>query len=145
MVGFKQVFKYVYGVLFVAIGVMHFASPEFFLQIMPPYLPWHGGFVYLSGFFEIAGGIGLMIPRTQRAAAWGLIALLIAVFPANIHLYLNYAEIMPDVPHALQLIRLPFQLVFIALAWWYTSPAGSAGHESNRGENFNSADPAQTS
>lgn len=101
---------------------MHFASPEFFLRIVPTYLPWRRGLVYLSGFFEIAGGIGLMIPRTQRAAAWGLVALLIAVFPANIRLYLHYKEIMPEVSAAFHLIRLPFQLVFIALAWWYTRP-----------------------
>lgn len=136
MDGFKQVFKYVYGVLFVTIGVMHFASPEFFLRIMPTYLPWHAALVYVSGFFEIAGGIGLMIPRTQRAAAWGLVALLIAVFPANIHLYLHYEEIMPDVSATFHLIRLPFQLVFIALAWWYAGLPGGAGHESNPGEDI---------
>jgi len=85
--------------------------------------------VYVSGFFEILGGIGLMIPFISVAAAWGLIALFIAVFPANIYLTLNNIKI-EGIPHS-QLfywIRLPFQAVLIAWAYWYTRhPEKQAG------------------
>lgn len=76
--------KVLFAAFFVLAGVGHFANPNFFLKIMPPYLPWHRELVYLSGGLEILLGLLLLIPRFQRHAAWGLIALLIAVFPANI-------------------------------------------------------------
>jgi uncharacterized membrane protein len=76
--------------------------------------------VYISGFFEILGGIGLLIPFVSVAAAWGLIALFIAVFPANIYMTLHNIQI-DGIPHnqALYWARLPFQAVFIAWAYWY--------------------------
>jgi uncharacterized membrane protein len=104
--------------LFVFAGVMHFVNEEFFLRIMPPYLPWHRELVAISGLFEIALGIGLLIPRTQSLSAWGLIALLIAVFPANIHLYLNQ-QILPA-PHWVHAFRLVLQGGLILWAWSYT-------------------------
>lgn len=106
-------------------GVSHFTNPEFFLKLMPPYIPAHKLMVDLSGIAEIVLGLGLLVPvpRVSRLAAWSLIALFIAVFPANIHAYLNRAEIFPDSPEALQLIRLPLQGVLILWAWWYTRPA----------------------
>ena len=67
-------------------GTMHFANPAFFLKIMPPYLPLHKELVLLSGFFEVLLGVLLLIPVTSRMAAWGIVALLIAAFPANIDL-----------------------------------------------------------
>jgi uncharacterized membrane protein len=73
-------------VFFVAAGTWHFIKPGFYLKIMPPYIPWHLQMVLISGFFEILGGLGLLIPQTRRLAAWGLVALLIAVFPGQ-HLY----------------------------------------------------------
>ena len=74
------------ALFFVAVGVTHFTHPAFFLKIMPPALPAHLALVYLSGAFEILGGLGLLVPRTRRFAGWGLIALLIAVFPANLYM-----------------------------------------------------------
>ena len=71
----------------VGAGTLHFIKPDFYLKIMPPYLPLHLELVYLSGFFEIALGVLLLVPRLSRFAAWGIIALLIAVFPANIYVY----------------------------------------------------------
>ena len=65
-----------------------------FVRAMPPYLPWHLGLVYLSGVFEVAGGIGLLVPRVRVAAAWGLIALYVAVFPANVHMALHADELV---------------------------------------------------
>ena len=100
-------------------GVMHFRNPDFYLKMMPPYLPWPAGLVMLSGVFEILLGIFLVVPRFTRFAAWGIIALLIAVFPANIYLA-SHPELMPNVNPKFHLLRLPFQAVFIAWAWWFT-------------------------
>ena len=121
----KLVMKWLLGVLFIAQGVNHFVSTDFLVRIMPPYLPWHYELVLLSGVFEMLGGIGLLIPRLQVAAAWGLIALLVAVFPANVHMALHPeigAERFPDLPPAVWWWRLPFQAVLIAWAYWFTRP-----------------------
>jgi uncharacterized membrane protein len=93
----KTVSKYLLAIFMVVAGTMHFARTEFYMEIMPPYLPLHLGLVYLSGFFEIAFGLLLLVPRFSRLAAWGIIALLIAVFPANIYLYQNQ-ELLPASP-----------------------------------------------
>lgn len=119
MTKFKAFMKYLLGIFFIGAGILHFVRPEFYLKIMPPYLPWHLGLVYLSGAAEILLGVLVVIPKYTRIAAWGLIALLIAVFPANIYLAMN-PQIMPDVNPTAHLIRLPIQLVFIAWAWWFT-------------------------
>ena len=117
----KRVLLWVMGVFYVFAGVMHFVTPDFYLKIMPDYLPWHLGLVYLSGFCEVALGLLVLIPVTTTLAAWGLIALLIAVFPANIHQAVHHIQVgaTPASPVLLWL-RLPFQAVFIAWAWWYT-------------------------
>ncbi len=115
----KTFLKYLLGLFFIGAGVLHFVNPAFYLKIMPPYLPWHLGLVYLSGLAEIVLGILVVIPRYTRLAAWGIIALLLAVFPANIYLAMN-PQILPDVSPTAHLIRLPLQLVFIAWAWWFT-------------------------
>ena len=87
---------------------------------MPPYLPLHRELVYLSGVFEIALGVSLLIPRFSRLAAWGIIALLIAVFPANIYVY-QHQELIPGSP-ILHFLRLPLQGVFLLWAYWHTRP-----------------------
>ena len=117
--------RWLMAALFVMAGVMHFANPWFFVQIMPPYLPWHWELVYLSGAIEIALGFLLLLPATRRLAAWGVIALLIAVFPANLHMAM--ANVQFDPPPAMgqpsplaNWIRLPIQLVLIWWAWLYT-------------------------
>lgn len=103
-----------------AVGALHFIQPEPFVSIVPAALPAPLALVYLSGFFEILGGIGLMIPRVQKYAAYGLIALYVAVFPANINMAVNH--IHPEVPAWAAWGRLPFQFLFIALAWWLRKP-----------------------
>ncbi len=118
----KIILQYLLCVFFVLAGLYHFVNPAFYLKIMPPYLPWHLFLVYLSGFFEIALGIMLIINRYTRIAAWGLIALLIAVFPANLHMA-THPELYPDINPILLWLRLPLQAVFIAWAYWYTRPA----------------------
>jgi uncharacterized membrane protein len=119
----KIILKYLLCVFFVLAGLNHFINPDFYVKSMPPYLPWHLFLVYFSGFFEIALGVLLIVPAFTRIAAWGLMALLLAVFPANIQMAINpqlYSEINPL---ALWL-RLPLQAVFIAWAYWYARPAG---------------------
>lgn len=107
--------RYAIALGFVVTGITHFATPERFLPMMPPWLPWHLELVYVSGFFELAGAIGLFVPRLARPAAFGLTLLLLAVFPANVHAALTCGQAtgMPSAPWYLWL-RLPFQAVYIA-------------------------------
>lgn len=114
--------RWLLGLLFVAAGVNHFVGPATYVRIMPPYLPWPLLLVYVSGFFEVLLGGLLLVPRFQRPAAWGLIALLIAVFPANLHMALH-ADAFPTIPAVALWVRLPLQAVLIAWAYWFTRPA----------------------
>ena len=116
---FKLAMKWLFGVLFVLAGLNHFRNPQFYVRIMPPYLPWHLELVYLSGAAEVALGVLLLVPRYSRLAAWGLIALLVAVFPANLHMAMNTAD-YPSISPALLWARLPVQGLLIAWAYWFT-------------------------
>jgi uncharacterized membrane protein len=118
----KLVTKYLFAAFYIFAGVRHFVRPEFYLKIMPDYLPWHKELVFLSGVAEVLLGVLLAVPRTSRLAGWGLIALLIAIFPANIYLY-QHQEILPAPPWV-HLLRLPLQVVLILFAYWYTRPDG---------------------
>ena len=102
------------------IGVIHFVRPEPFVAIMPKMFPAPLFLVYLSGFFEIAGAIGVQIPQTRRAASIGLMALLVAVFPANINMAINHIQLpgLPVQPEFMLWVRLAFQPLFIYWAWW---------------------------
>ena len=122
----KLIFQYLLAVFFVLAGFNHFISPAFYLKMMPPYLPWHLLLVYLSGVFEIALGILLLLPKCTHIAAWGLVALLIAVFPANIHMAVHH-DLFPEYRVMTLWLRLPLQLVMIAWAYWYTLPVGRRG------------------
>jgi len=116
---FRASMKILMGLAYIATGINHFRDPHLYLRIMPPYLPWPMFLQYLAGFIEILLGILLLIPKYTRLAAWGLIALLIAVYPANIHMALHQ-ELFPELPAWFHWIRLPFQFVLIAWAWWFT-------------------------
>lgn len=107
------------GVLFITGGTLHFLYPGAYAAVVPPFLPSPRLLVYISGAFEILGGIGVLIPATRRPAGWGLILLLIAVFPANVYMATHYASIegIPAWPIAYW-ARLPLQLVLIAWVWW---------------------------
>ncbi|RYG48419.1 hypothetical protein EON79_04520 [bacterium] len=107
----------------IAIGIAHLASPAFFVSIMPPYLPFPEMLVLTSGLAEIAGGIGLMIVRTRVWAGWGLVLLLVCVFPANVNMALHPGAF----PVVLLWLRLLLQPALIWLAWW-VGPARSARH-----------------
>ena len=115
----KTVSRYILGLVYVFAGINHFVNPAFYLDIMPPYIPWHGPLVFLSGVAEVALGALVLVPRWSALAAWGLILLLIAVFPANLHMALN-PERYPDVAPAVLWLRLPLQGVLILWAWWHT-------------------------
>lgn len=121
----KRFFRGLLALFMLGMGVGHFVGPEFFVPAVPPYLPWPLALVYVSGAFELAGGVGLLIPRLRVAAAWGLVALLVAVFPANVHVAVNDVQLTPE-PLApwVWWARLPFQALFIAWAWWMTRPDG---------------------
>lgn len=106
----------VLAVVFAVAGVLHFAIPGQYVRIMPPWLPFHRELVLVSGAFQIAGGIGLLVPRTRRAAGVGLILLLLAVWPANFQMVAAGREAgAPAMAMALLWARLPLQLVLI---WW---------------------------
>ena len=109
------------ALVFVLAGAYHFVNVEFYLRMMPPYLPAHHFLIYTSGVFEIALGVLLLIPKFTRLAAWGLIALLIAVFPANIFMA-QHAELFPEFSQTALYLRLPLQIVLIAWAFWFTRP-----------------------
>jgi uncharacterized membrane protein len=115
----KLLLKYSLGLSFALAGLYHFINPEFYLRMMPPYLPWHLFLVYLSGFFEAALGLLLLVPKYTRYAAWGLIALLFAVFPANVNMALN-PQLFPDITPVALWLRLPLQALLIAWAYLFT-------------------------
>lgn len=122
---FKKIARVVLAIAMVFVGVMHFVSPQPFVRIVPPWLPWPIALVYISGVFEVLGGLGILVPRVRSAAGWGLIALYVAVFPANIHMAVNQIPLDPaDGPPSPIILwgRLPFQLLFIAWAWWVSRP-----------------------
>ncbi len=114
----KAISKYFLAIFMLTAGIMHFLNPAFFLKIMPPYLPFHYELVLVSGIFEVLFGVLLLIPQTSRKAALGIIALLIAVFPANLYLF-QHQDILPASP-VIHLLRLPLQGVFILWAYWHT-------------------------
>ena len=111
------------GPVFILAGVLHFVRPRWYEAIMPPYLPAHRELVYASGVAEAAGGVGLLVPRLRNLAGWWLVATLVAVFPANVHMALN-PEDYRDVPGGRWALyaRLPVQLLFIA---WVRAAAGA--------------------
>ncbi len=126
----KPALRYVLAGFFILAGIGHFTQTAFFVEIVPGYLPAPAALVYISGVAEIAGGLGLLLPATRRAAAWGLVVLLVMVFPANLDMALNPRPILSappwmalDEPNLVALwLRLPLQAVLVAWAWWYTPP-----------------------
>jgi uncharacterized membrane protein len=110
--------RWVFTGLFVVSGVGHFVASDTFERMIPPYLPYPRALVLVSGGFEIAMGVLLLVPGSSRLAAWGLIALLLAVFPANVHIY-RHQELFP-MPPLVHLLRLPIQAVLIFWAYAYT-------------------------
>jgi uncharacterized membrane protein len=116
----KTGFQYLLAVFFIFGGVMHFVNPEFYLPMMPPYIPAHEFMVMLSGVTEIVAGIMLAIPKTTKAGAWFIIAHLVIFFSVHIYMIQEAATEFSDVPLAALWIRIPVQFLFIAWAFWFT-------------------------
>lgn len=118
---FKIISRIILALAMIGIGLTHFISPEPFLRIVPDFFPYQSVLVYGSGFLEMIGGIGLLIPQLSQAAAWLLAILFAIVFPANLYQAINNIPV-PGLPHDPPLIelRLPFQIFLIAWAWWLT-------------------------
>jgi uncharacterized membrane protein len=112
----------------VGVGVLHFVNPAPFVRIVPAILPAPYALVLLSGAIEIALGVAVLVPRVRRLAGFGLVALYLAVFPANINMAMNGIQLDPahPMPAWLAWARLPLQLVLIALALWATSDPAPA-------------------
>jgi uncharacterized membrane protein len=108
---------YVISFFFIAVGISHFTHTDFFMPLMPPYIPWHLEMIQLSGICEIFGGLGVLFPSTRRIAGWGLMALLVAVFPANLYTA-QHPEVFEGVPTWLIYVRLPIQALLLYWVWW---------------------------
>ena len=115
----RIVLKYLLVAFFVLAGTNHFIHPDFYIRMMPAYLPWHSFLVYLSGFLEAGLGLLILVPGFTRLAGWGLIALLIAVFPANLQMTIHH-ELWPEFSVTRLWWRLPLQIVFIVWVYFAT-------------------------
>lgn len=114
------------SLLYVIVGVKHFTNTDFFVSIVPSIIYWKEEVVLLSGLIEIILGILLLFNQTRKLAAWGIILLLIAVFPANIYLYLS--EIPREALNISKnqaLFRMPFQIPLIIIAYWHSKETHS--------------------
>ena len=130
----RIMFKVLFAAFFIVGGINHFWHPDLYLRMMPPWIPFHLFMVYASGVAEVVLGAGLLIHRFTRYAAWGLIALLVAIFPANLYMALN-PSVFPELSPAGLWWRLPFQILFIAWAYAYTkdgAPMGAASEDHKR-------------
>ncbi len=120
----KAALRVLLALFFIGAGVNHFLKTGFYLRMMPPYVPFHLAMVQISGVAEIVLGLLLLLPATSALAAWGLIALLVAVFPANLQMALH-PETFPEFGRTGLWLRLPLQAVLIAWSYWYTG--GNSG------------------
>jgi uncharacterized membrane protein len=118
----KRALLWAMAAFYVFAGINHFRDPGFYVPMMPAYLPWHRELIWASGVAEVALGLALLVPALRAPAAWGVIALLVAVFPANLHVALENVPIggREEGLGIWNWVRLPLQAVLIAWAWWYT-------------------------
>ncbi len=115
----KYILIIISSIFYVIVGVKHFIDPNFFLAIVPPYLPYHLELVYISGLFEILFGVMILFPKYRYWGSVGLILLLIAVFPANIYLFQSVeAQKAIGATQEIATWRLPVQGIFILVAYW---------------------------
>ncbi len=119
------------GLLFITSGVGHFVKTALYMKMMPPWLPAPRGLVLLSGAVEITLAVLLFSPRHERAAAWGLLATLIAIFPANVQMYLTAgtpASPFPGLSPFWAAVRLPLQALLLAWAYALARPKDPGAH-----------------
>jgi uncharacterized membrane protein len=124
----KAILLWVMGIFYVVAGLNHFLDPGFYAPMMPPYLPVHTALIYLSGVAEVVLGAAVLVPGLRPLAAWGIVLLLVAVFPANVHIALHDVPLGGATEGAgvWNWVRLPVQAVLIAWAWWYTGAEPAA-------------------
>ena len=115
----KYILIIISSVFYVIVGIKHFIDPNYFLAIVPPFLPYQLELVYVSGFFEILFGIMILIPKYRYLGSIGLILLLVAVFPANIYLAQTNGVAM-NISATIAWARLPIQFIFIGIAYWHS-------------------------
>tara|TARA_B100000886_G_scaffold340541_1_gene311019 strand:- start:2672 stop:3082 length:411 start_codon:yes stop_codon:yes gene_type:complete len=109
------------SLLYVIVGVNHFTNTDFFVAIVPPIINWKEEAILISGVIEVTLGVLLLFNQTRKLAAWGIILLLIAVFPANIYLYISdFPRNIIGISKDQALLRLPFQIPLIIIAYWHT-------------------------
>ena len=115
----KYILIIISSIFYVLVGIKHFIDPNFFLAIVPPYLPYHLELVYISGLFEILFGVMILFPKYRYWGSVGLILLLIAVFPANLYLFQSVeAQKAIGASQEIATWRLPVQGIFILVAYW---------------------------
>ena len=125
----RRALRLLLAVAMTAVGILHFVAPEGFVRIVPAYLPAPLALVLVSGVAEVLGGVGLLVARTRRMASFGLVALYVAVFPANVNMALHDLPLGDaHVPTAFLWLRLPLQLVLIVLALWVGKPDRGLDH-----------------
>lgn len=115
----KTISLWVMALFYIGAGINHFRVPDFYVRIMPPYLPAHELLVQLSGVCEIVLGATVLVPALRRWAAWGIIALLLVFLPVHVHM-LVHAELYPEAPVWFLWARFPLQALFILWAYWHT-------------------------
>jgi len=120
----RTVLRWLLTVFMVVAGANHFVAPAAYVAMMPSALPAPAALVYISGLAEILGGLGLILPATRRLAGWGLIALFVAIFPANINMAVHHLPLGGrEIPTWALWARLPLQIVLVAWAYWCSQPA----------------------
>tara|TARA_Y100001978_G_scaffold192853_1_gene198363 strand:- start:348 stop:791 length:444 start_codon:yes stop_codon:yes gene_type:complete len=126
MIIIKNITIYCLATLYIVIGIKHFTETEFFIQIIPSYLNYKKELVLISGVIEIILGFLLFFKFTRKIASWGIILLLLAVFPANIYLYISdFTRESLSISKTQALVRMPFQIPLIVLAYWHSQAKSS--------------------
>jgi uncharacterized membrane protein len=108
-------------------GAYHFINPDFFVRIVPPYVPWPLAAVYVSGVFELAGAVGIVHPKWRSRAGIGLFVLTLCVTPANVHMWMN-PELFPTISESALGFRLVLQVALLACIWWSTQSRANDPH-----------------
>jgi uncharacterized membrane protein len=129
MSSFKTFALWLSALSYIGTGAAHFLAYDFFMSIMPPWIPWHSACVIASGVVEIIGGVGLLIPGTRLFARWWLLGLLVVVYPVNLHMAFTHTcpPAIPDCSLGGLWVRASFQFVFAAWLWWVTVPEHGKG------------------
>tara|TARA_S200000501_G_scaffold351732_1_gene369889 strand:+ start:1148 stop:1612 length:465 start_codon:yes stop_codon:yes gene_type:complete len=123
---YKSIAAIILGLMYIAVGIKHFTSPEIFVAITPPFIYFKEAAVYITGLVEIIGGALLLIKKYRKKGAVLIIILLLLVFPANIYLvFSEEAQTLFQATRTDAVIRLPFQMPLICIAYWHSKESVS--------------------